>query len=555
MTVRKTSPESKLNWLNGETDNVAKYIFVTGGVLSALGKGVTAASLGRLLADRKLKVSLQKLDPYLNVDCGTMNPYQHGEVFVTADGAETDLDIGHYERFLDHELSRGCNVTSGQVYQSILTRERRGDYLGETVQVIPHVTDRIKECIKSQAGGKDLDVLIVEVGGTVGDIESLPFLEAAREMKTDLGPDNVLYIHITWVPYLKTAGELKTKPTQHSVNELRRIGIQPDVVVCRAQRRLPAEVKQKISLFCGVPAEAVVEARDVNSVYEVPLLLEKEGLARLVTAKLGFSKEGPELSSWQEIVKRIKHLAKTRERVVNVGILGKYVTLPDSYISVSEAIRHAAWKCGAWPQMSYISSETLLEEGVESVLSALDAVVVPGGFGERGIDGMVEGIRYLREKHRPFLGICLGMQCAVIEVARNVLGWTGANSTEFDPDTAYPVIDLASCQLNIDHKGGTMRLGAYPCRITKDSLVFSLYRKKLVQERHRHRYEFNENCEEQLKKAGLAVSGRCPEGGYVECVEFKKHPYFVGVQYHPEFLSRPDRPHPLFLGLIEAAVR
>ncbi len=534
---------------------MAKYIFITGGVLSALGKGVTAASLGRLLTDYGFRVSLQKLDPYLNVDSGTMNPYQHGEVYVTADGAETDLDVGHYERFLDCDLNRGSNVTSGQVYQAILQRERRGDYLGETVQVIPHVTDRIKQCITDQAESKNLDVFIVEVGGTVGDIESLPFLEAARELKIDLGSQNVLYIHITWVPYLSTAGELKTKPTQHSVNELRRIGIQPDALVCRAQQELPREVKQKIALFCGVAEKAVIEARDVETVYEVPLLLEKEGLGRLVTEKLGLPVCKIEQWAWADMIGSIKPLFKKTGRAVRIGILGKYVTLPDSYLSVMEAIHHAAWHCGVKAEVPLVCSEDLLNTGVDEVMRDIDGIVVPGGFGVRGIDGMVEGIKYLREMGRPFLGICLGMQCAVVEIARNLLGQEKANSTEFNPVTPYPVIDLVEDQRGVDQKGGTMRLGSYACTLMEGSLIASLYSNLNIVERHRHRYEFNNEYEETLADAGLKVSGRCPEGGYVECVELVDHPYFVGAQYHPEFLSRPNRPHPLFMGLLQAALR
>ncbi|TYP52490.1 CTP synthase [Thermosediminibacter litoriperuensis] len=530
-----------------------KFIFITGGVVSSLGKGITAASLGRLLKSRGLSVFMQKFDPYINVDPGTMSPYQHGEVFVTEDGAETDLDLGHYERFIDVNLTRDSNVTTGQIYWSVITKERRGDYLGATVQVIPHITNEIKERITRIARKSSPDVVITEIGGTVGDIESLPFLEAIRQIRTDLGKDNVLYIHVTLVPYLSRAGELKTKPTQHSVKELRSIGIQPDIIVCRSEKRLSEELKEKIALFCSVEPEAVVQNYDADSIYEVPLILKKEGLDEVVARKLGLDGRKADLTEWEAMVERAKNPSKR----VSIALVGKYVELHDAYLSVAEALYHGGIANDSRVDIKWVHSEDLEDDGIdlEEVFSGVDGVLIPGGFGDRGIEGKIKTIRYAREKKIPLFGICLGMQCSVIEFARNVCGLEGAHSTEFDPNTPHPVIDLLPEQKGIEAKGGTMRLGHYPCRITPGTKTMEAYGEEMIEERHRHRYEFNNDYKDVLTKAGMVISGLSPDGRLVEIIELKDHPWFVGTQFHPEFKSRPNRPHPLFRDFIKAALQ
>lgn len=529
-----------------------KFIFITGGVVSSLGKGITAASLGRLLKSRGLSVVMQKFDPYINVDPGTMSPYQHGEVFVTEDGAETDLDLGHYERFIDVNLTRDSNVTTGQIYWSVINKERRGDYLGATVQVIPHITNEIKERITRIARRSSPDVVITEIGGTVGDIESLPFLEAIRQFKADVGKENVLYIHVTLVPYLGSAGELKTKPTQHSVKELRSIGIQPDIIVCRTEKRLPVELKEKIALFCNVEPEAVIQNYDVKSIYEVPLILKEEGLDQVVAKKLGIDGRVADLAEWEALVKKAKNPSKK----VNIALVGKYVELHDAYLSVAEALGHGGIANDARVEIKWVHSEKLEEDGIDisEALSDADGILVPGGFGDRGIEGKIKAIRYARENKIPFLGICLGMQCAVIEFARNVCGLEGAHSAEFAPQTPHPVIDLLPEQKNVKEKGGTMRLGKYPCRLVAGTNSFEAYGEELIDERHRHRYEFNNEYREVLEKAGMVIAGQSPDGRLVEIIEVKDHPWFVGVQFHPEFKSRPNRPHPLFRDFVRAAL-
>lgn len=529
---------------------MAKFIFVTGGVVSSLGKGIVAASLGRLLKSQGFKVALQKIDPYLNVDAGTMNPYQHGEVFVTEDGAETDLDLGHYERFVDLNLGAESNLTAGKVYQSVITKERRGDYLGSTVQVIPHVTNEIKAQIMHVASGTNPDVAIIEVGGTVGDIESLPFLEAIRQMKNDLGRDNVLYIHVTLVPFLEAAQEAKTKPTQHSVKELRSIGIQPDVIVCRTRFPLSREMEEKIALFCDVEKEAVVQAEDVSCIYEVPLMFAAEGLDKIATEKLGLPHRPLNLSEWEALVKR----AKDPKGTVNIALVGKYVELQDAYLSVLEALRHGGIAHEVKPEVNLFPSILLEESNLEEVLREADGVLVPGGFGERGIGGKIAAIGYAREKGIPFLGICLGMQLAVVDFARSVCALPGAHSTEFTPQTPYPVIDLLPGQKEVSNLGGTMRLGAYPCVLKPGSKAKKAYGTELAWERHRHRYEFNPAFAEILTSRGLVVAGTSPDGHLVEIIEIADHPWFVAGQFHPEFKSRPNRPHPLFRDFIGAAL-
>ncbi|SHM15220.1 CTP synthase [Caldanaerovirga acetigignens] len=530
-----------------------KFIFITGGVVSSLGKGITAASLGRLLKSRGLSVFMQKFDPYINVDPGTMSPYQHGEVFVTEDGAETDLDLGHYERFIDINLTRDSNVTTGQIYWSVITKERRGDYLGATVQVIPHITNEIKERITRIARLSSPDVVITEIGGTVGDIESLPFLEAIRQLKVDVGKDNVLYIHVTLVPYLGSAGELKTKPTQHSVKELRSIGIQPDIIVCRTEKRLPRELKEKIALFCNVEPEAVIQNYDVKSIYEVPLVLKKEGLDEVVAKKLGFDGRKADLSEWEAMVEKVKNPSNK----VTIALVGKYVELHDAYLSVAEALCHGGIANDARVDIKWVHSEELESGGVkiEEALSDVDGILVPGGFGDRGIEGKIKAIRYARENKVPFFGICLGMQCAVIEYARNVCGLEGAHSTEFKPSTPHPVIDLLPEQKDVKEKGGTMRLGRYPCRLVPGTKAREAYGEEMIDERHRHRYEFNNDYRDTLEKFGMVIAGQSPDGRLVEIIEIKDHPWFVGVQFHPEFKSRPNRPHPLFRDFVKAALK
>ncbi len=531
---------------------MAKYVFVTGGVTSSLGKGITAASIGRLLKARGLHVSILKLDPYINVDPGTMSPYQHGEVFVTDDGAETDLDLGHYERFIDENLSQSSNVTTGRIYQAVIAKERRGDYLGGTVQVIPHITNEIKERIQRLTRDGRADVVIVEVGGTVGDIESLPFLEAIRQMRKDVGRSNVLYVHVTLLPALAATGELKTKPTQHSVKELRGIGIQPDVIVLRSDHPVSDEVREKIALFTDVPSEAVIPAVTADTIYEVPLQFEAAGLGDLVVRDLGLadSTTAPDLAAWSALVELIKRPKPT----VEVGLVGKYIELPDAYLSVTEAVRHAAWANGVDAKIRWVNSETLTPENTAAALDGVAAVLVPGGFGHRGIEGKVLAARFARERGIPYLGLCLGLQCAVIELARDVLETSDANSTEFDQFTENKVIDFMPDQRELEDKGGTMRLGLYPARLTPGSKAAAVYGQELIYERHRHRFEVNNRYRQMLEAAGMVLSGQSPDSRLVEIVELRDHPWFVASQFHPEFKSRPDRPHPLFDGFIASAI-
>ncbi len=527
-----------------------KYIFVTGGVVSSLGKGITAASLGRLLKNRGLKVSIQKFDPYINIDPGTMSPYQHGEVFVTDDGAETDLDLGHYERFIDENLSKNSNVTTGKVYWSVITKERKGDYLGGTVQVIPHITNEIKSRVYRVAKERDVDVVITEIGGTIGDIESLPFLESIRQIKYEVGRENVCFIHVTLVPYLGKSGELKTKPTQHSVKELRGIGIQPDVIVCRSEMAISDDLKEKIGLFCNVDGNSVIQNLDAENLYEVPLMLHNEGLDTLVCEKLNLPCKEIDNTEWVNMVNRIKNLSRS----VTIGLVGKYVELHDAYISVVEALSHGGYANDANVNIKWINSMDITKENVSEHLKDVDGILVPGGFGDRGIEGKIESIRWARENKVPFLGICLGMQCAVIEFARNVLGYADAHSSEIAPDTKHPVIDLMPDQKDVDEKGGTMRLGLYPCKLMKDTNAFVAYGEEVIYERHRHRYEFNNEYRKALTEAGLVLSGTSPDTRLVEIVELKDHPWFVAVQFHPELKSRPNRPHSLFRDFIKASL-
>jgi CTP synthase len=531
---------------------MAKYVFVTGGVTSSLGKGITAASIGRLLKARGLAVSVLKLDPYINVDPGTMSPYQHGEVFVTDDGAETDLDLGHYERFIDENLSQLSNVTTGRIYQAVIGKERRGDYLGGTVQVIPHITNEIKERITRLARDGRADVVIVEVGGTVGDIESLPFLEAIRQMRKDVGRTNVLYVHVTLLPALMATGELKTKPTQHSVKELRGIGIQPDVIVLRSDHPVSQEIRDKISLFTDVAAEAVIPAETASTIYEVPLLFEEAGLGSLVVRELGLesSAQPPDLDAWRALV----DLIKRPKPVLEIALVGKYIELPDAYLSVIESLKHAAWAHEVDMKVRWVDSEPLTRENVGETLEGVGGIVVPGGFGHRGIEGKILAARFAREKRLPYLGLCLGLQVAVIEFARDVLGTEDANSTEFDMFTEHPVIDFMPDQRDMEEKGGTMRLGLYPARLTPGSKANAVYGTELIYERHRHRFEVNNRYRPLLEAAGMVLSGQSPDGRLVEIIELKDHPWFVASQFHPEFRSRPDRPHPLFDGFVGAAV-
>jgi len=530
---------------------VAKYIFVTGGVVSSLGKGITCASLGRLLKCRGLKVTIQKLDPYLNVDPGTMSPFQHGEVYVTEDGTETDLDLGHYERFIDENLNRGSNVTAGTIYWSIVTKERRGDFLGGTVQVIPHVTNEIKERILKMAGENQPDIVITEVGGTVGDIEGLPFLEAIRQFRKDVGKENVLYIHVTLIPYLRAPAELKTKPTQHSVKELRSIGIQPDIIVCRSDRPLTKALKRKIALFCDVDPHAVISAIDVDNIYEIPLILHREGLDDIVVGHLELDCGEADLSEWERLIGRIQNI----QEKVKIALVGKYVQLPDAYLSVVEALRHAGFYHEREIDLQWVDAETLSPEEVERRLSQIDGILVPGGFGVRGIEGKIRAVAFARENEIPFLGICLGLQCAVVEFARNVSELKDANSSEFDPNTLHPVIDLLPKQKEIKEMGGTMRLGAYPCTLVPGTKAHAAYESDLVFERHRHRYEVNNRYRQKLSDKGMVFSGLSPDEKLVEIIELSDHPWFVSTQFHPEFKSRPDRPHPLFKDFIGAALQ
>jgi CTP synthase len=529
---------------------MTKYIFVTGGVVSSLGKGITAASLGRLLKNRGLKVTIQKFDPYINVDPGTMSPYQHGEVFVTDDGAETDLDLGHYERFIDINLTKNSNVTTGKIYSSVITKERRGEYLGGTVQVIPHITNEIKDRVFRAGREAQSDVVITEIGGTVGDIESLPFLEAIRQIKSDVGRDNVMYIHVTLIPYLKAAGEVKTKPTQHSVKELRSLGIQPQVVVCRTEHPLSEEMKRKLALFCDVDYQAVIEARDVEMLYDVPLMLREQGLDDIVVNHLKLKTSPPDMTEWENMVRHAKQLKYTTE----IAIVGKYVSLHDAYLSIVEALRHAGIDCDTVVKIRWVNAEDVYEHNVDELLRGVQGILVPGGFGDRGIEGKITAIRYARINKIPFFGICLGMQVAVVEFARSVAGLEGANSSEINPTTPYPVIDLLPEQKDIENLGGTMRLGLYPCKLAEGSLAQRCYEDELVYERHRHRYEFNNEYREILEAAGLRISGTSPDGRLVEIVELPDHPWFLAVQFHPEFTSRPNRPQALFKHFVRAAL-
>lgn len=529
---------------------MAKYIFITGGVISSLGKGIASASIAKILESRGLKVTLMKLDPYINVDPGTMNPYQHGEVYVTDDGAETDLDLGHYERFTRAKMTKFNNATTGQVYNAVISRERRGDYLGKTIQVIPHVTGEIKERIKKVAQVSGADIVLIEIGGTVGDIESLPFLEAARQFKLDAGEKNVLYIHLTLVPYIKVADEIKTKPTQHSVQTLREIGIQPDILICRTEKALADEVKEKISLFCNVRKQAVIESRDVESIYQVPMLLKAQILDEIILSHFNLISRPSDLKDWEKnVVERLFSPKGT----VRVAVVGKYIGLQDAYKSIYEAITHAGISNQFKIEVRKIDSEDIEKQGPEKLLECVDGILVPGGFGTRGIEGKIKAIEFARKKKIPFLGLCLGMQCAVIEFGRHLCGLKDANSTEFKPKTRNPVISLLAEQKNIKDMGGTMRLGAYPCKIKKNTLAAKVYRKNIILERHRHRYEFNNKFRKLFEKKGMVFSGIYPKKDLVEIVELKNHPYFIAVQFHPEFKSKPDAAHPLFREFIRAA--
>lgn len=530
---------------------MTKYLFVTGGVVSSIGKGIVAASLGKLLKERGLKVTIQKFDPYINVDPGTMSPYQHGEVFVTDDGTETDLDLGHYERFIDIRLNQYSNLTTGKIYSNVIQKERKGDYLGATVQVIPHITNEIKNKIVRAGESTDSDIVITEVGGTVGDIESLPFLEALRQMRKDAGSENVLYIHVTLVPYLKAAEELKTKPTQHSVKELRSLGIQPNLLVVRTETELPDSVKTKLANFCDVEKEAIIENQDVTSIYEIPLLLKEQKMDDIILDKLNIQAPQPDMTSWKELVTKAQQLQKT----VRIALVGKYITLPDAYLSIVESLKHAGYQMDRKVKIDWINSEEVTTENAVSILKEADGILVPGGFGERGLDGKIAAIQYARENNVPFLGICLGMQLACIEFARNVVGLKDANSTETHPKTQHPIISLMADQDELGDLGGTQRLGLYPCELKEGSVAHALYQEASIEERHRHRYEFNNAYRERLAEQGLVFSGLSPDKRLVEVVELKNHPYFVASQYHPEFLSRPDAPHPLFSGLISAAIK
>lgn len=520
-----------------------KYIFVTGGVVSGIGKGITAASLGRLLKARGLRVTMQKFDPYINIDPGTMSPYQHGEVYVTDDGAETDLDLGHYERFIDENLTKNSNITTGKVYNAVITKERQGAYLGRTVQVIPHITNEIKKKVYEVGEDGNSDVVITEIGGTVGDIESQPFLEAIRQVAGDKGRANVMYIHVTLLPYLSTSGELKSKPTQHSVKELRSIGIQPDMLICRSEVPLEESHRKKIALFCNVSDDCVFQNLNCDTIYDVPIMLENQNLSGKVCERLGISAAEPNLSEWNDIIRRIGSLDKK----VKIALVGKYVALHDAYLSVAEALRHGGYAAGAEIDIDWIDAENLTEDNADALLGSAGGILVPGGFGDRGIEGKITAIKYARENKVPFFGICLGMQLSVVEYARNVVGLSGAHSSELDPNTPYPVIDIMPEQKNISDMGGTMRLGAYPCIIRDESTYAKeAYEGREISERHRHRFELNNSYREVLKENGLVIAGTSPDNRLAEIIEIKDHPWFVGVQFHPEFKSRPNRPHPLF---------
>lgn len=533
-----------------------KYIFVTGGVVSSLGKGITAASLGRLLKSRGYRVTIHKFDPYINIDPGTMSPYQHGEVFVTDDGAETDLDLGHYERFIDINLSKNSNTTTGKIYQSVINKERRGDYLGGTVQVIPHITNEIKERVFRVGQQDNADFVITEIGGTVGDIESLPFLEAIRQVKKDVGKNDVLYIHVTLVPYISAAGELKTKPTQHSVKELRSIGISPDIIVCRSEKPISKEMREKMAMFCDVDPDAVIQNLTARSIYEVPMLMEEQGLDTIVLRKLEMEDKPKDMQGWHDMVARI---LKKYDKKVTIAVVGKYVALQDAYISITESLRHAAVANEAELDIHWVNAEEIEADDTDmaKVMAGVDGILVPGGFGNRGIEGKIKAIQYAREHKIPFFGICLGMQCAVIEFARHVCGMADANSSEFNPNSTHSVIDLMPEQLDVEDLGGTMRLGLYPCKVYPDTLTSKAYNAELIYERHRHRYEFNNAFREEIVGKGLVLGGTLPNGRLVEIVELpeSEHPWFLGAQFHPEFKSRPTNPHPLFREFVGAAVK
>jgi CTP synthase len=530
---------------------MTKYIFVTGGVVSSLGKGITAASLGRLLKNRGLKVTIQKFDPYINVDPGTMSPYQHGEVFVTDDGAETDLDLGHYERFIDINLNKYSNVTTGKVYSTVLKKERRGDYLGGTVQVIPHITNEIKDKVFRAGKETGADVVITEIGGTVGDIESLPFLEAIRQIKSDIGTNNVMYIHCTLVPYIRAAGELKTKPTQHSVKELRSLGIQPNAIVLRTEMPISQDMKDKIALFCDIDKEAVIECPDADTLYSIPLMLQDQNLDSIVCRHLQLQCGDADMEEWKVLVDKVQNLSKT----TRIALVGKYVELQDAYISVVESLRHAGYAFDSEIEIKWVNSEEVTSENVEELLSDANGILVPGGFGDRGIEGKLLAIQYAREQKVPFFGICLGMQLASVEYARNVLGLKGAHSAEIMPETPYPIIDLLPEQKDIEDLGGTLRLGLYPCKLVPETKSAAAYGDTVVYERHRHRYEFNNEYRQQMEDAGFVFSGTSPNGRLVEIIEVEDHPWFVACQFHPEFISRPTRPQPLFRDFVEASMK
>lgn len=530
---------------------MTKYIFVTGGVVSSLGKGITAASLGRLLKNRGLSVTIQKFDPYINVDPGTMSPYQHGEVFVTGDGAETDLDLGHYERFIDINLTKYNNVTTGKIYSTVLKKERRGDYLGGTVQVIPHITNEIKERVFRAGRETGADVVITEIGGTVGDIESLPFLEAIRQIKSDIGRDNVMYIHCTLIPYIKAAGEMKTKPTQHSVKELRSLGIQPNIIVVRTEMPVSQDMKDKIALFCDIDSKAVIECQDADTLYAVPIALQEQKMDQIVCDHLKLQSPEPEMTEWLALLDKVRNLSKT----TRIALVGKYVELQDAYISVVESLKHAGFAFDSDIDIKWINAEEVNEENARELLSDVDGILVPGGFGDRGIEGKITTIKYARENKVPFLGICLGMQLASVEFARNVLGHADANSAEINPETKYPIIDLLPEQKDIEDLGGTLRLGIFPCKLEENTKAFAAYNDEVVYERHRHRYEFNNQFRQEMEQAGFIFSGTSPDGRLVEIIELADHPWFVASQFHPEFISRPTRPQPLFRDFVEASLK
>jgi CTP synthase len=534
----------------GEKRKMTKYIFVTGGVVSSLGKGIVAASLGRLLKNRGMNVTIQKFDPYINVDPGTMSPYQHGEVFVTDDGAETDLDLGHYERFIDINLNKYSNVTTGKIYSTVLKKERRGDYLGATVQVIPHITNEIKERVFRSGRETNADVVITEIGGTVGDIESLPFLEAVRQIKSDVGARNVMYVHCTLVPYIKAAGEMKTKPTQHSVKELRSLGIQPNIIVVRTEMPISEDMKEKIALFCDIDPKAVIESRDAETLYSIPLSLQEQGIDQIACEHLQLDCKEADMTDWIQLVEKVTHLTKT----TNIALVGKYVELQDAYLSVAEALKHAGYAFDADININWVNSEEVTDENVAELLAGSDGILVPGGFGDRGVEGKIVALKYARETKTPLLGICLGMQLASVEFARNVLGLEGAHSAELNPDTPHPIIDLLPEQKDVEDLGGTLRLGIFPCKIEEGTKAYEAYNDEVVYERHRHRYEFNNHYRQAMEAAGFVFSGTSPDGRLVEIIELKDHPWFVASQFHPEFKSRPNRPQPLFREFIKASL-